>query len=94
MTPTIDLLRRHRSIRAFTDRQISDEERHAILAAARSASTSSFLQCSSIIRVTDPQKRSRLSELAGPQPGSAKLRSFGSFVPTLTATSRFALRPG
>ncbi|GAA0515119.1 nitroreductase NfsA [Tatumella terrea] len=79
MTPTIDLLRRHRSIRAFTDRQISDEERHAIFSAAQSASTSSFLQCSSIIRVTDPQKRNRLSELAGPQPWVSEAAEFWVF---------------
>ena len=42
MTPTIELLRAHRSIRAFTDQPISDEQREAIIAAAQSASTSSF----------------------------------------------------
>lgn len=53
MTPTIELLRSHRSIRHFTDAPISDEQRAAIIASAQGASSSSFLQCSSIIRVTD-----------------------------------------
>jgi len=43
MTPTIDLLRSHRSIRAFTDQPVSEEQREAIISAAQSASTSSFL---------------------------------------------------
>lgn len=57
MTPTIDLLRNHRSIRHFTDAPISDQQREAIIAGAQGASSSSFLQCTSIIRITDPQMR-------------------------------------
>lgn len=54
MTPTIELLCAHRSIRHFTDEPITDAQREAIIASAQAASTSSFLQCSSIIRITDP----------------------------------------
>lgn len=67
MTPTIDLLCKHRSIRAFTEQPISDEVYATIVAAAQSASSSSFLQCSSIIRVTDKAKRQDLMDLAGGQ---------------------------
>lgn len=67
MTPTIDLLCSHRSIRAFTEQGIDDAQRRAIIAAAQAASTSSFLQCSSIVRITDREKRSALAELAGGQ---------------------------
>jgi len=67
MTPTIDLLCSHRSIRAFTEQGIDDAQRRAIIAAAQAASTSSFLQCSSIVRVTDREKRRALAELAGGQ---------------------------
>lgn len=35
MTPTIDLIRGHRSIRHFTDEPISDAQRESIIAAAR-----------------------------------------------------------
>ena len=42
MTPTIDLLRSHRSIRHFTDAPIGDEQREAIIASAQGASSSSF----------------------------------------------------
>ena len=67
MTPTIDLLRQHRSIRHFSDEPISSAQREAILLAAQSASTSSLLQCASVVRITDKAKRQRLAELAGDQ---------------------------
>ncbi|WP_342595912.1 oxygen-insensitive NADPH nitroreductase [Salinicola lusitanus] len=79
MTPTIDLLRSHRSIRAFTDQPISDDQREAIIAAAQSASTSSFLQCSSIVRVTDTRLRDQLVELTGGQPWVAQAAEFWVF---------------
>jgi nitroreductase len=70
MTPTIELLRSHRSIRHFTDAPISDEQRAAIIASAQGASSSSFLQCSSIIRVTD-------TPTAGPAERRPAARSAG-----------------
>lgn len=79
MTPTIDLLRSHRSIRAFTDKPISDDERTAIISAAQSASTSSFLQCSSIVRVTDAVMRETLVELTGGQQWVAQAAEFWVF---------------
>ncbi len=79
MTPTIDLLRSHRSIRHFTDRPISDEQRHAIIASAQSASSSSFLQCSSIVRITDPQMRAALVTLTGGQQHVADAAEFWVF---------------
>ena len=79
MTPTIELLRTHRSIRAFTDQPISDEQREAIIAAAQSASTSSFLQCSSIIRITDKALREQLVTLAGGQQYVAQAAEFWVF---------------
>lgn len=50
MTPTIELICGHRSIRHFTDEPISEAQREAIINSARATSSSSFLQCSSIIR--------------------------------------------
>ena len=79
MTPTIDLLRSHRSIRSFTDQPITDEQREAILSAAQGASTSSFLQCSSIIRITDPALRERLVEFTGGQKYVASAAEFWVF---------------
>ncbi|PKB85996.1 nitroreductase A [Ewingella americana] len=79
MTPTIDLLRSHRSIRSFTDQPVTDEQREAILGAAQGASTSSFLQCSSIIRITDPALREKLVEFTGGQKYVASAAEFWVF---------------
>jgi nitroreductase len=79
MTPTIELLRSHRSIRHFTDAPMSDEQRAAIIASAQGASSSSFLQCSSIIRVTDPEIRQQLVPLSGGQQHVAQAAEFWVF---------------
>ncbi|MCG8155030.1 oxygen-insensitive NADPH nitroreductase [Brenneria goodwinii] len=79
MTPTIDLLRHHRSIRAFTSQTLTDEQRGAIVAAAQSASSSSFLQCSSIIRITDPAIRQTLVHYCGEQSYVAQAAEFWVF---------------
>lgn len=79
MTPTIDLLRSHRSIRHFTEASISDAQREAIIAAAQGTSSSSFLQCSTIIRVTDKALRESLVTLSGGQPHVAKAAEFWVF---------------
>lgn len=79
MTPTIELLRSHRSIRAYSDQVITAEQRAAILDAAQSASTSSFLQCSSIIRITDTEARHALVALSGGQKYVAQAAEFWVF---------------
>ncbi|MCV9879971.1 oxygen-insensitive NADPH nitroreductase [Brenneria izbisi] len=79
MTPTIDLLQRHRSIRAFTSQPITDEQRSAIISAAQSASSSSFLQCTSIIRITDHAMRQALVHYTGEQTYVAQAAEFWVF---------------
>lgn len=79
MTPTIDLLLNHRSIRAFSTQPIAPEARAAIIAAAQSASSSSFLQCSSIIRITDPTLRQSLARYCGDQQQVADAAEFWVF---------------
>ncbi|PIJ51280.1 nitroreductase A [Erwinia sp. OLTSP20] len=79
MTPTIALQRAHRSIRSFNDQPIAADQREAILAAAQSASSSSFLQCSSIIRITDPALREQLVRLSGGQRYVAAAAEFWVF---------------
>ncbi|HGW3647696.1 TPA: nitroreductase NfsA [Citrobacter koseri] len=79
MTPTIDLIRGHRSIRHFTDEPISDAQRESIIAAARGTSSSSFLQCSSIIRITDKAMREALVPLTGGQKHVAQAAEFWVF---------------
>ena len=76
MNQTIDLILSHRSIRQFTAEPIVPEQLDAILAAAQAAASSSFLQVTSIIRVTELQARTRLVELAGNQPYVAQSAEF------------------
>ena len=67
MNPTIDLLNSHRSIRRFTDVPVPANTLTTIITAAQAAASSSFLQGVTIIRVTDPDKRAALREVAGGQ---------------------------
>ena len=79
MTPTIELLCAHRSIRRFRDEAITASQRAAIIASAQSASSSSFLQCSTIIRITDPALRAHLVPLTGGQQHVAEAAEFWVF---------------
>lgn len=53
---TVDLMKVHRSVRAYEDKTVSEDVRKAILEAAFAASSSSFLQLVTVIRVTDAAK--------------------------------------
>ncbi len=62
--PTLETLLNHRSIRKYTGEPISQEMLLAILEAGRAVSTSSFLQAVSIVRVTDPAKRTAFRQIS------------------------------
>ncbi|OOR92338.1 nitroreductase A [Moraxella caviae] len=62
--PTIETLLNHRSIRKYTGEPISEEMLTAILEAGRAVSTSSFLQATSIVRVSDPAKRTAFRQIS------------------------------
>jgi FMN reductase (NADPH) len=64
---TLPTIYRHRSIRKFTEEALTDEQREAIWEAGRAASSSSFMQSTHIIRVTDMEKRAALCEVAANQ---------------------------
>lgn len=67
MNDTIRQLQSHRSIRKFTDEAIPTELLHELIGAGQGAATSSFLQGTTIIRVTRPEVRQQFVELAGGQ---------------------------
>ena len=67
MSSVIDLLKSHKSIRKFTDQKIAPELFDTLIDAGQAAATSSFLQGSTIIRITDPGKRSEIATFAGNQ---------------------------
>ena len=83
MNPTIDLLKSHRSIRKFTDRQVDDQTLTSIIAAAQCAATSHFVQAYTVIRVRDMAKRQAISVLAGPQVWVARAPVFLVFCADL-----------
>ncbi|MDC0609090.1 oxygen-insensitive NADPH nitroreductase [Vibrio sp.] len=76
MTPVIDTIKSHRSIRAFKNEPISAELLDQIVQSGIAASSSSLLQVVSIIRVTDKDKREKLAEYAGNQPYVASASEF------------------
>lgn len=67
MNATLELLLAHRSIRKFQEREVTREQLEAIVAAGQHASTSSNIQAYSVIRISDPELRRKLAELAGNQ---------------------------
>jgi len=68
MNSVIELMKSHRSIRKFTDREIEPGLFENLIEAGQAAATSSFLQGATIVRVVDQEKRRTLAELAGNQP--------------------------
>lgn len=67
MNQVIEKILDHRSIRSFMDRPLTKEQIQTIVECAQSAATSSYIQAYSIIGVSDPEKKAKLAELAGPQ---------------------------
>ena len=63
-----DIQKKHVSVREFTKEKVSEDVLREIALAARSASTSSFLQIVSVIRVTDGAVKAEIARLSGPQP--------------------------
>ncbi|MCF6094846.1 oxygen-insensitive NADPH nitroreductase [Microaerobacter geothermalis] len=67
MNSTINLLQRHRSIRRYQSRPLTSEQIENIIRSAQMASTSSNVQAYSVIGVTDPEIKKKLSVFAGNQ---------------------------
>jgi len=62
MTDTYDRIINPRAIRQFTDEQLSDDDLHRLLTAARSTGSSKNLQNWSWVVVQDPEQKARLAE--------------------------------
>ncbi len=67
MNTVIDLIKSHRSIRNFQEREIDDAIVEELVSAARYASTSSFVQAYTLIRVRDKKNKEKIARLAGDQ---------------------------
>ena len=68
MHPVLQSLTDRKSVRAYTDQEIPEEAVHQILNAAAHAPTAGNQQLYTILRVTDPEKKHRLSESCDHQP--------------------------
>ena len=66
-TELIKIIREHRSIRKFTDRQIDDDILDEILDAARHASSHHNIQAYSLIKIRNKEKKEILSTIAADQ---------------------------
>jgi nitroreductase len=76
MNSTIETIMSHRSIRKFSPQPIDKAQLDTIIQAGLAASSSSMLQVVSIIRVTDPEKRTQLAQYAGNQAYVASAAEF------------------
>lgn len=63
----IKLMSEHRSIRAFKQQALSEDQIQTITTAARWASTSNHVQAYSIVVIRDQEKKKKLAELSGGQ---------------------------
>ncbi len=65
--PVHELIRRHSSVRQYTDQPIDQDLLNDIIRCGQAASSSSFIQAYSLLRVRDPEKRKTIAEAAGGQ---------------------------
>lgn len=68
MNPVIQSLYERKSVRAYTEQEIPEETVRQILTAAANAPTAGNQQLYTILRVTDPEKKRRLSVSCDNQP--------------------------
>jgi len=83
MNSTIDNIIKHVSVRNFKDEPIGQDKKDALLMAAQSNSTSEFVQAFSIIEITDPQLRAKISDITISSPHVKKADTFYVFVADL-----------
>lgn len=67
MNETINLIKSHKSIRNFSKKEVENEKIDAILTSSQCASTSSFMQAYTIIKVNDMKKRKEIAHFSGEQ---------------------------
>ncbi len=75
--PILNLMHNHHSVRRFKAIELPDKELGECVAAAQMASTSSYVQAYSVLRVRDPKTRQSLAELSG---GQSQVADAGAFL--------------
>ena len=74
MHPVIESLMERKSVRAYTDQEIPEETVQQILAAAAQAPTAGNQQLYTVLRISDPEKKRRLSVSCDNQPFIAQAK--------------------
>ena len=82
----------HRSIRKFKPQAVPADSLRAVLEAGQAASSSSFMQIVSIIRVTDPAIRAQIRPIcaAGGKGGQSYVETAPEFIVFCADTTRYA----
>ncbi|SFU70290.1 oxygen-insensitive NADPH nitroreductase [Halomonas korlensis] len=94
MNHVIELMKSHRSVRKFSDRQIPRELLLELIRAGQGAATSSHVQAYSVIHVTDPANRETIAELAGGQGYIASCADFLVFCADMKRPTEASERTG
>lgn len=84
----------HRSVRSFTDQPVSEATIAALVAAAQSASTSSYAQAWSLVSVQEPVRRAAIATLCGSQKQIHSANWFFAFCADLHRGESAAAKAG
>jgi nitroreductase len=93
MTPVIELILAHRSVRSFSKKEIPHGMLEALIAAGQSGSTSSNMQTTTVVAIRDGERRKQLSRMAG-QDFLVKAPIILCFVADLSRAHRVGERTG
>lgn len=88
MNDVIKLLNSHRSIRKFTSREVDQETINSIIGAGQSAATSSNVQATTVIQVSNESRREKLVEISGGQQYVASSGAFFVFCADLKRSAQ------
>lgn len=88
VSPTIELIHRHASVRSYRTDPVSMEQVEAIVAAGQRSSTSSNLQMFSVVAVADQATRQQLAVLCGNQEHIAQAPVFLAWCADLARLDR------
>lgn len=94
MNETINVIKNHRSIRAYSEKEVTPDVLEAILKAAQAMPTSINGQQVSVIVIRDKEKQKKLAELTGGQPWVEAAPVFLVFVADLYKTHLAAEKNG
>jgi FMN reductase (NADPH) len=87
-TPTLELIRRHGSVRHYKPDPVPADMLETIVAAAQRSSTSSNLQTWSVVAITDANTRARLANLCGDQKHIVEAPAFLAWCADLSRLDR------